>query len=58
MQTTPEVRIEEVSSILTPAEGVTLDQAIADAKLAGFENIECAEDGSHAIITWYKRAEN
>jgi hypothetical protein len=51
----PRARIEEVTSVLTPAPGVTLAQAIADAHLAGFESIEIDVKNNRAVIRWYKR---
>ena len=52
---TPLVQIEEVSSVLTPAEGVSLDDAIRDAELAGYRVIEIDRARNEARITWFKR---
>jgi len=49
----PVVEIEEITSVLTPAPGVSLDQALKDAKLTGYKTLE--KHGDHAVITWYKR---
>ncbi len=47
------VEIEEVTSILTPAEGVTLERALKDANLSGYDKLEVI--GNEAHITWFKR---
>lgn len=49
------VEIEEVTSILTPNPGITLDQALSDAQLLGAKSIVIDRDNNQAIITWFKR---
>lgn len=51
------VAIEEVSSVLTPAPGVSLDQAIADAELLGYRVIKRDYESNQAVIVWFKREE-
>jgi hypothetical protein len=50
--------IEEVTSVLTPADGFSVWQALADANLQGFEKIEIPKDAKCAYITWYKKVNN
>lgn len=49
------VQIEEVTSVLKPAPGVTLDQALADAQLAGYQALAVDQEKQEATITWFKR---
>lgn len=49
----PRVEIEEVISVLRPAPGVSIEQAILDAHLEGYSKLEVFED--HAVITWFLR---
>lgn len=50
------VEIEEVTSILTPTDGVSIWQALLEANLSGWYKMELiAEPEPHAVITWYKR---
>jgi hypothetical protein len=49
--------IYEITSILTPADGVPLDQAIRDAELAGFQVLDIDYEKNVARIVWYKRQE-
>jgi hypothetical protein len=51
------IGIEEIRSILVPAEGVSLEQAIADAELAGFESVEVDQQQGVATIVWYRKKE-
>lgn len=49
------VRLEEVTSVLSPSDGVSLEVAIADAELAGYEVLEIDRANNTATITWYRR---
>lgn len=49
------VQLEEVTSILTPADGVTLDQSLADAALLGYQVLDRDDENNRATITWFKR---
>lgn len=49
----PAVKVEEVTGVIEPAEGVTVEQALADANLQGYEKLE-VRDGK-IYVTWFKR---
>lgn len=49
----PTVEIEEVTSVLTPAPGVTIEAMLQDAQLQGYERIEIHED--HVVVTWVRK---
>lgn len=49
----PRVQVEEVSSVLTPAPGVSVEQALADANISGADKIEI--EGGNIVVTWYRR---
>lgn len=54
---TPRAQVEEVTSVLTPAPGVSLQQALADAQLQlpPDATIEIDEKANTATIRWFKR---
>lgn len=49
----PLVQIEEVTSILTPNSGVSVEQALSDAQILGADKIEIID--GQIVVTWYKR---
>jgi hypothetical protein len=52
------VAVLKISSVLTPADGVSLDDAIADAELAGFQAIDKDYVNNRALIVWYERKDD
>lgn len=52
----PLVEVEEVTSVLTPADGVSVYQALHDAALHGWTRIEII--GNEALITWFKKEDS
>jgi hypothetical protein len=54
METEPHVEIEEVESILVPEPGVTIEQALEEAQLSGYDELEILPNGT-ARILWYRR---
>jgi hypothetical protein len=49
------VQVEEVVAVLTPEAGVSVYQALQDAKLEGFESIVVDREKNQATVTWFKR---
>lgn len=49
----PRVQIEEVTSVLAPADGVSVEQALKDANIGGFEKVDILN--GKIIVTWFKR---
>lgn len=47
-------RIEEFTSLITPADGVSILQALLDAELAGFESITIHPDNT-ATVLWFRK---
>lgn len=52
---TPRVQIEEATSTISPAPGISVYQALNDAQLAGYRKIEVDVEKNSAVITWFKR---
>lgn len=52
----PLVQIEEVKSFLTPAIGVSVEQALRDANISGADRIEIID--GRIEVTWFKRKAN
>jgi hypothetical protein len=50
----PQVQIEEVTTTIVPAPGVSLEQAVADAQLIGYQKL-AVKDGK-IIVTWFRRS--
>lgn len=51
----PLAEIEEVTSVLTAADGVPIDQALADAGLSGYQDITINREANTATVTWFKK---
>lgn len=49
----PKVEIEECSSVLIPAPGVSIEEALEQACLSGYKNIRVENNTAH--IVWFKK---
>lgn len=49
------VQIEEISSILTPVDGISLDQVLIDAELAGYQIMEVDRENNRIKVIWFKK---
>jgi hypothetical protein len=48
-------RLVEVVSVLTPAPGVSLEEALRDANPQGYQKLEIIDGEAH--ITWFKEVD-